>query len=72
MQRAWDRGVREIETYRQQHGIKDPERALGREHEREIEQRETLRRIHESQRDLGMGRHASHARDLGLGLGIGR
>ncbi len=71
-QRAWDRGVAEIEGYRQQHGIKDPNRALGRERAREIEQRATLRSIHEAQRALGLGRHASRARDLGRSLGIGR
>ena len=71
-QRAWDRGVAEIETYRQQHRVKDPDRALGRESAREIEQRATLRRIHESQRVLGLGRHASHERDLGRSPGPGR
>jgi conjugative relaxase-like TrwC/TraI family protein len=68
-QRAWDRGVAEIETYRQQHRVKDPDRALGRERE---QQQQTLRRIHESQRVLGLGRHASHERDLGHSLGIAR
>lgn len=41
--KAWDRGVEEIETYRQRHGVNDPNRALGRERERE-----TLRRIQEA------------------------
>ncbi len=71
-QRAWDRGVAEIEGYRQRHGIKDPNRALGRERAREIEQRAALRRIHEAQRLLGLGQHASRERDLGRGMGIGR
>jgi hypothetical protein len=70
--RAWDRGVAEIEGYRQQHGIKDPNRALGRERAREIEQRAVLRRIHQTQRALGLGQHASRKRDLGRGMGIGR
>ncbi len=70
-QRAWDRGVGEIESYRQQNGIKDPTRALGRERE-QVAQRATLRRIHETQRVIGLGRHASHERDLGRAMGIAR
>ena len=72
---AWERGVAEVETYRQQYGVKDPNRALGRERERAHErqlQRETLRRIRETQRVLGLGQHASRQRDLGRSLGIGR
>jgi len=69
--RAWDRGVIEIETYRQRHGVKDPSRALGREGERAA-QRAALRRLHETQRVLGLGRHPAQARDLGRGMGIGR
>lgn len=68
-QGAWDRGVAEIEGYRQQHRVKDPKRALGRERAREIEQRAVLRRIREAQRVLGLGRHVSRARDLGRSLG---
>ena len=71
-QRAWDRGVAEIEGYRLRQGIKDPNRALGRERAREIEQRTVLRRVHEAQRALGLGQHASRKRDLGRGIGIGR
>jgi len=69
---VWDRGVSEVERYRQQYGIKDPSRALGRKRAREIEQQAVLRRIHETQRVLGLGRHASRKRDLGRGVGIGR
>ena len=69
--RAWDRGVIEIETYRQRHDVKDPSRALGREGERTA-QRAALRRLHETQRVLGLGRHPARARDLGRGMGIGR
>ncbi len=66
-QRAWDRGVTEIEGYRLRQGIKDPNRALGQERAREIEQRAVLRRVHEAQRALGLGQHASRKRDLGAG-----
>jgi len=68
---AWNWGVEEIETYRQRYGVKDPNQALGRKRDRERE-RETLRRIHEAQRALGRGPHASRERDLGRSLGIGR
>ncbi len=71
MRRAWDRGVEAIETYRQRHGIKDPHKAFGRERNRE-RQRETLRRIHEAQRALGLGPHAAREHALGRSRGIGR
>jgi conjugative relaxase-like TrwC/TraI family protein len=74
-QKAWDRGVAHIERYRQQHGINDPSRALGREATRAAErarQREALRRLQEMQRVLGLGQHASRARNLGRGLGMVR
>ena len=70
-QKAWDRGVVEIETYRQRYGVKDPNRALGRERE-QASQRAALRRLHETQRVLGLGRHTSRERDTGRSLGIGR
>ncbi len=69
--KAWDRGVEEIETYRQLYRVEDPHRALGRERDRE-RQREVLRRIREAQRVLGLGPHAARARALGRSLGIGR
>jgi conjugative relaxase-like TrwC/TraI family protein len=72
---AWDRGVEGIETYRQRHGVKDPNRALGREQKRTRErelQRETLRRVQEMQRVLGLGRFRSRERELGRSLGLGR
>jgi conjugative relaxase-like TrwC/TraI family protein len=59
---VWDRGVSEIERYRQQHGINNPSRALGREATRaagRARQREALRRLNEMQRVLGLGQHAS-------------
>ncbi len=70
---VWDRGVSEIERYRQQHGIKDPGRALGHQRKREREaQRAMQRRLNELQRLLGLGKHASRTRDLRRGMGIGR
>ncbi len=73
--KAWDRGVSQIERYRQEHGIKDPNRALGQEAKRRTErarQEATWRRIREAQRALGLGQHAARARQLGRGLSIGR
>jgi conjugative relaxase-like TrwC/TraI family protein len=75
MGKAWDRGVSQIERYRQEHGIKDPNRALGREAKRGAErarQQATRRRLQEAQRALGLGQHAARARQLGRGLSIGR
>ncbi|MGC1853690.1 MAG: MobF family relaxase [Solirubrobacterales bacterium] len=73
--KVWDRGVAQIEHYRQKHGIKDPNKALGREAKQGAErarQQATWRRIHEAQRALGLGQHAARARSLGRGLSIGR
>ena len=72
---TWDRGVGQIERYRQQHGVTDPSRAFGQEAKRGAErarQQAAMRRLQELQRALGLGRHAARARDLGRGLGIGR
>ena len=73
--KAWDRGVSQIERYRQEHGIKDPNTALGREAKRGAErarQQAARRRLLEAQRALGLGQHATRARQLGRGLSIGR
>jgi len=78
--RAWERGVAGIESFRQEHGVKDPHRALGRERAFGPEPRRAaertaheaqLRRIRETKRVLGLGQHAARARDLGRGIGIG-
>jgi len=72
---AWDRGVAHIERYRQQHGIKDPHRAFGREAERGAErarQQAALRRLQDVQRKLGSDLRIAPTRRLGRGLGIGR
>jgi conjugative relaxase-like TrwC/TraI family protein len=73
--KVWDRGVSQIERYRQDHGISDPTKALGREAKRGAErarQQATMRRLQEVQRALGLGQHAARARQLGRGLSIGR
>ena len=73
--KAWDRGVSEIERYRQENGVKDPKRALGQEAKRGAErarQEATRRRLLEMQRALELGQHIARARQLGRGLGISR
>lgn len=72
-QRAWDHGVVEIETYRRKNRVKDPNRALGREQirSRGREQQAAQRRIRESQRVLGLGRHTRTQR-LQRSTSIGR
>ena len=73
--KAWDRGVSQIERYRQEHGVKDQTRALGPKMKRGAErarQEATRRRLLEVQRVLGLGQHAARARQLGRGLGISR
>lgn len=74
-QKAWDRGVSQIERYRQERSVTDPNRALGQEAKRGVErarQEATWRRIREAQRALGLGQHAARARQFGRGLSIGR
>ncbi len=73
--KAWDRGVAGIERYRQEHGIKDPNKAFGREAKRgaeRVRQQAATRQLQEIQRALGLGQHAARARQLGRGLSIGR
>lgn len=72
---AWDRGVADIERYRQEHGVQDRSKAFGREATRGIEQarQETARhRLQEVQRVLGREQHLARARQLSRGLSIGR
>jgi hypothetical protein len=68
--KAWDRGVAGIERYRQEHGIKDPNKAFGPEAKRGAErarQQAATRRLQEIQRALGLGQQrrerASSAED---------
>ena len=64
-----------LERYRQEHGVKDPSRALGSEAKRgadQARQEATRRRLQEIQRVLGLGHHGARARQLGRGSGISR
>jgi hypothetical protein len=67
--REWERGVEGVESYRQEHGIKDPHRAFGREAER-LEQQQARRRLRETQRALGLEPQGVRTRDLGRSAGI--
>jgi hypothetical protein len=65
--KAWDRGVKEIEGYRQEHGVTDKQRALGREPQSASQQaaREAARRrLRESQRRLGREQQLTQERKL--------
>jgi conjugative relaxase-like TrwC/TraI family protein len=73
--KAWDRGVSEIERYRQQNGVKDRDKAFGREPTRNAERarREAqLRLLREIQHKLGRDLRVAPTRSLGRGLGLGR
>ncbi len=72
---AWDRGVAQIEGYRQRHGVKDPNRVFGPEFKQGAErarQQQALQQLQQTQRALGLGQHAARARSPSRGLGIGR
>ena len=77
--KAWDRGVKTIEGYRQEHGVTDKRRAFGREPE-SISQRAAReaaqRRLREAQLRLGRERQLTQerkrARSIERGFGIGR
>ena len=77
--KAWDRGVKEIESYRQEHGVTDKHRAFGREPE-SISQRAAReaaqRRLRETQLRLGRERQLAQerkrARNIERGFSIGR
>ena len=67
---SWDKGVSEIEGYRQSHGVKDPEHALGHEHDasRELARQRLQQRQMELQRVQARdtGREAGHSMEIGL------
>ncbi len=70
---AWDRGVREIEGYRQRNGVVDRDSALGpkpQNRAREREQRRSRERLERLRREIGRDR--LRARERGADLGIGR
>jgi hypothetical protein len=74
LRRSWDRGISEIERYRQEHGIKDPDRALGRERgqEHDWNRDQARERLQQRQVELqrtqeqGMEREAEFSMEIGL------
>ena len=78
--RAWDRGVREIESYRNERGVTDKDSALGRRPEGRLERvfydhaqdrireaRRRLDRIRQTERSMQRNREMSRGLDLGIG-----
>lgn len=78
--KAWDKGVRAIESYRSEHGIKDKDNALGhwresgqdrsahdRAQDRVREAQRRLERIQQQDRSMQRGREMSHGFDIGIG-----
>jgi hypothetical protein len=74
--RSWEAGVRTIEGYRQEHGVKDRNRAFGPDRDSnrsaERDREEAQRRLRESQRALGRLKERARVREMGRSLGIGR
>jgi len=80
--KAWDNGVRSIESYRNEHGITDAGSALGREPESDSRDRfahdRTQDRIREAQRrlerqqqlDRSVQRSHDVGRDMGMDIGL--
>ena len=53
MRSSWDKGVAEIESFRQRHGVRDPEHALGQEHEHDWSREQARERLQQRQVELG-------------------
>ncbi len=71
----WDRAVRGIEGYRQQHGIEDAHRAFGPEPKPRAARtgwEHAMQQLWRSQRALGRDRPIARIRGLGRSLEIGR
>ena len=65
--KAWERGVAAIEGYRQEHGVKDRDRAFGAEpkdHAQRSELDLQRSRVAEQQRQLGIGQGADRSRSV--------
>jgi len=79
--RVWDSGVRSIETYRHEYGVKDTENALGdradggrdrlaQDHARDAI-REAQRRLERQQQlDRSMQQNRDMGRDTGMSMGL--
>ena len=71
---SWDRGVRKIESYRQEHGVTDKSRAFGTRPQEQSARKAAERSLRRIQRELGLKRQLARARqaERGFGRGIGR
>lgn len=76
--RSWDHGVRVVERYRLEHGVKDKGNAFGREPQdalARVTREATQRRLAETQHRLGLEQQQTRTRELtrsiGRDLGIG-
>ena len=78
--RAWDRGVREIESYRNERGVTDKDSALGKRPEDEFERalhdraqdrvrmaQRRLDRVQQAERSMQLSQEMDHGFDLGIG-----
>ena len=70
LRQAWDRGVSEIEGFRQQYGVKDRGNAFGRDLRRSFERELAQRRLHETQRQLDRTQTLERSGDLVHDVGI--
>jgi len=73
LRKSWDKGVSEIERYRQEHGIKDPEHALGREHghEHDWSREQARERLQQRQVELQRTQEQGLDREAGFSMEIG-
>lgn len=71
---SWDRGVRKIESYRQEHGVTHRSRAFGTRPQERSARKAAERSLRRVQRELGLKRQLARARqaERGIGRGIGR
>ena len=77
---SWETGVKAVETYRREHGVTDPNRALGQEsvadQARAEARRAAERQMRLARRRLGLEKERAKVRERGMGiersLGIGR
>jgi len=73
LRKSWDKGVTEIERYRQENGIKDPQHALGRErgHEHDWSREQARQRLQQRQVELQRAQARDLSRDMGHSMEIG-
>lgn len=71
---SWDRGVKKIESYRQEHGVTDKSRAFGTRPQERSARKAAERSLRRIQRELGLKRQLARVRraERGFGRGIGR